>query len=1178
MTNLKSIHIIFIVSTLLACFSAQCHSQETVSINFSQTGGPLVRLNQAVSKTQTSSGPQDDQLVKNLGMRLERTFWSPAAWAQAGPGKYNFTAANPFSGAAPAPGRDWGSDSPVLDNIIAQGAQPVICFTGEPGWDASAETQTAELNGLPVNMNEYQQLLKDGLNHLRSKYPGIQYIEVWNEPDNSLTPAQYDTLYQNVSEAVQAVNAALPSGERPFLVGGPAVYNPGSSTIGNFISFVRANNLQLDFLSWHEYGGDIRSDAETLQNKLSSAGLDPNLPQFVTEWGYTSYNTTSIPTPSQLMVAATYISRGWTELETNNLGGIVTTFPSSEAEYGNYSRSMFVPYPENPSDGQVFPLYNVYQMMSMQKSTLVANSGVTGGTSSLSPLATEDGSGVALMLTNTAGSTVSVNLNNLPSTFQQGAFQFREYQVDTTHSNWAHNQATSTLQEVVNSTENAATSFSTTLNMGQNSVAMLILTPTAIVASDQAGVDSNQASVASNQASVDSNPRSFVTGQSSTGGGTSQTVINYPSGFAGSSGQLWLENGTTLSGSAIQLTNSTSQSANNAWYKTPVNVQAFTTTFTWNAICPASPATCGDGMGFMIISDPNSTPAGYTYSGFSGGQFSWSQCTTPPAGCASINSILVKFDLVDNQAGTFGANLTGFYSAGEWPQYPNPSYDMSGSGINMQSGHLMSATLTYDGATLTETVTDTATGATYTKTYSGVNIPSLVAGNTAYVGFGGGSGAALVTQDIRSWTYTVNSSGQTAAPTFSPAAGTYTSAQSVTLSDATSGATIYYTTNGTTPTSSSTKYTGPITVSSTETLQAIAVATGGTSSTVTSAAYTMTSLSSVSTPTFSPAAGTYTSAQSVTLSDATSGATIYYTTNGTTPTSSSTKYTGPITVSSTETLQAIAVATDFTNSAVMSAAYTITSPTSVASQTVINYPSGFAGATSSASGGSGPIWLEGCANLSGSTIVLSSLTAHSACNAWVKIPANVQAFTTTFTFNFICPSAGSGTPCADGMGFMIISDPNPDNPGYTYSGFSGSQFSWSQGCNGSTGTSGCLSINGILVKFDLANNETTSYGANLTGFYSGGEWANYPNPQYDMAPSGINMESGDLFTCTLTYNDSTLTETLTDTVTRATYTKTYTGVNIPSLVAGNTAFIGFGAGTGAGQVQTNLQSWTYTVE
>ena len=158
-------------------------------------------------------------------------------------------------------------------------------------------------------------------------------------------------------------------------------------------------------------------------------------------------------------------------------------------------------------------------------------------------------------------------------------------------------------------------------------------------------------------------------------------------------------------------------------------------------------------------------------------------------------------------------------------------------------------------------------------------------------------------------------------PTFSPAGGTYTSAQSVTLSDATSGATIYYTTNGTTPTTSSTVYTGPITVSSTETLEAIAVATGDTNSGVASAAYTITA--TVAMPAFSLGSGTYSTAQSVAISDATSGATIYYTTNGTTPTTSSARYTGPITVSSTETLQAMAAATADTNSAVASATYTI---------------------------------------------------------------------------------------------------------------------------------------------------------------------------------------------------------------------------------------------------------------
>ena len=86
----------------------------------------------------------------------------------------------------------------------------------------------------------------------------------------------------------------------------------------------------------------------------------------------------------------------------------------------------------------------------------------------------------------------------------------------------------------------------------------------------------------------------------------------------------------------------------------------------------------------------------------------------------------------------------------------------------------------------------------------------------------------------------------------------------------------------------------------------------------------------VSAPTFSPAAGTYASAQSVTLSTSTSGASIRYTTDGSTPTSTTgTVYSAPIAVSATTTIRAIAYLAGSTDSGVASGAYTITVTASV---------------------------------------------------------------------------------------------------------------------------------------------------------------------------------------------------------------------------------------------------------
>jgi hypothetical protein len=86
---------------------------------------------------------------------------------------------------------------------------------------------------------------------------------------------------------------------------------------------------------------------------------------------------------------------------------------------------------------------------------------------------------------------------------------------------------------------------------------------------------------------------------------------------------------------------------------------------------------------------------------------------------------------------------------------------MSGSGINLQSSDPLNVSLSYDGSTLTEQVVDTVTNATFTHAYTALNIPAIVGGNVAFVGFGGGTGGLTSVQDISAWKYDSVETGAT---------------------------------------------------------------------------------------------------------------------------------------------------------------------------------------------------------------------------------------------------------------------------------------------------------------------------------------------------------------------------------------------------------------------------------
>jgi hypothetical protein len=155
----------------------------------------------------------------------------------------------------------------------------------------------------------------------------------------------------------------------------------------------------------------------------------------------------------------------------------------------------------------------------------------------------------------------------------------------------------------------------------------------------------------------------------------------------------------------------------------------------------------------------------------------------------------------------------------------------------------------------------------------------------------------------------------TAAPTVtaSPVGDRYNSAQTVTLTcnDGTGSgcASIRYTTDGSTPTTSSPQYTAALSITANTTLKFIGIDNAGNQSTVSTETYVIDT--AAPTVTASPAGGTYNSAQTVTLTcddgTGTGCASIRYTTDGSTPTASSPEYATPISISANTTLQFIGI-------------------------------------------------------------------------------------------------------------------------------------------------------------------------------------------------------------------------------------------------------------------------------
>jgi hypothetical protein len=194
------------------------------------------------------------------------------------------------------------------------------------------------------------------------------------------------------------------------------------------------------------------------------------------------------------------------------------------------------------------------------------------------------------------------------------------------------------------------------------------------------------------------------------------------------------------SGDALQLTDSQAHEARTIWFDKRVDVDSFTTSFSFNVSDNASSA---DGFTFTLQSRNTEELGtdGYHF-GYTGIE----------------RSVAVTFNFWND--GLFGSQ-SGFVTDGHVPITANDI-----TPVDLHNGDVYDATITYNGTTLTMTVTDADVPSDTFSQSEQINIPATVDSDTAYAGFTGATGHDVSTQDIDSWSY----SGSAVAPTVAEAA------------------------------------------------------------------------------------------------------------------------------------------------------------------------------------------------------------------------------------------------------------------------------------------------------------------------------------------------------------------------------------------------------------------------
>ena len=362
-----------------------------------------------------------------------------------------------------------------------------------------------------VKPAQIKPVVKTILLELKQRFPNIRYIEAFNEPDHNLAkalkPEQLYDYYVPYYEAVNEVNRELKP-KMPIEVGGPAFTTYNEPWLRAFLDRYKADTTpakRLDFISYHAYGefpegtgdaggprayhfykgdpSEVAGQRAKLEQELSSRGLNPKTPTFITELGIypgPSFDHQNDPKPDYIINAAGVPSLVYWFLEQPNSYPFNWVLRHKTEE----RKDQLVTRNEGGPAARTFTPYgNTLVMMAKLKGErVVAQSSALAQGQGVYTIATKDRTGAAVMVwnyqhTNTQRHRVTINMGNLPANLRGKSVRQRMYRIDARTSNYWADPTKASLQQVGDTVLEPQSRASVTVDLPANALQLIVLEP-----------------------------------------------------------------------------------------------------------------------------------------------------------------------------------------------------------------------------------------------------------------------------------------------------------------------------------------------------------------------------------------------------------------------------------------------------------------------------------------------------------------------------------------------------------------------------------------------------------------------------------------------------------------------------------------------------------------------------